>query len=1195
MSADLPNIPGDFPTIIADAVAVRIFKELAAYVRDEVGGLAEKYEKEWTDNLKKVRTGGDFLGLKVTRGNDPAENVVLRVELSGDVPGVPGLKIGMATAEVVIERSINLTTSGKPPVNIVGILSFAIELELSKKENYKIRLGYAQDESIASQSRIVLVSVEWKNPQFRLLGLLGQTDKGGILIDVQGESPAAVPLGASGFGLKGVGLLYGEHFAPMVNGAVAGNAMEKLASADAGAYADWAQRAKQLDTWIAVPDDINVYGISATMVDMGSSGRLVRLEQYGIAYLTYGPTLILSGDLRILEKIEGGRAIGTIDLRSRSIFARVSQRIDVIPWAPNALVAEGSVEVSASLTNDMRTFIALGGYGMDGCRITLLDFLELTGGIRVVPIHGIAARAKGRVAAEGEVAGFGGGFSFWIEVYGGIGWNPVALEARLEIGGSIWIKVFGKKLALGASVLTELYLKKPLIFRLRVDFEIKIWFATIHIPVTVFNFEDRQLESPAPALQHAAGNGVAIMHPPSGLLGTLNAKQPIIWPDTMFVLDFQRSAGASPIIVNSVSGALREAGIDVNHQFHTLVIERKDPLDGSYSALPDVRASWLLNASESGMRPSSRLAIPSNDPFGWLQHYGYRQSDAIDRIKQFRLQAFGAGPARAYEVSPSGTANAQFGEIEISWGRAFWLIPVPWANGYARALNVQGAEITFSAPTLTGRDAFDVDLCELRIVSSVYRPPQTYVRNGTAWAPKIVRLIGYGEAEWSILIERTANEAKLPLLIVDNERTNLIVAIGYRAAERVVSPVPDTQVLAPGHYRLRTKGETSASFRGNTAPATGIWNFAQEFEVVPPPLRPYLRYATLGDERIFGLDAGGWNPNPTGQGFGHYPSHLGQIRAGVGYLDKIYPTLFVSTDDASTEISVPVNDCRQGTLAGTRASQQWRTETGQPPSVEGEISFDVHEPAGLHRLTVRRIGTDGVTPGDVVDEWTYRVSSYKSAAAHLGISSVLGCAVGPFGSRGVPANPPAAIPADFDPDKVTAASINGSWTLPRLVSSFVGVGSAQAGLHFLQALEWCGIFDAPSDSLGHGPFARPDNPDLCLVMDRAAAPFGLLIRTAEPCDWRRVELVAVTRFADPEARRLAIKVIPSPDGCQCLLIMFAEGIPVRVPKGDLLLRIRFKLEADGLPRLTLAADPAKKVEEVLTAFNQPLGAAWWEK
>ena len=432
-------------------------------------------------------------------------------------------------------------------------------------------------------------------------------------------------------------------------------------------------------------------------------------------------------------------------------------------------------------------------------------------------------------------------------------------------------------------------------------------------------------------------------------------------------------------------------------------------------------------------------------------------------------------------------------------------------------------------------------------------------------------------------------------MLINSERTNLVVAIGYQVVERIVSPVPDTQVLAPGHYRLRTVGETSASFRGNRAPATGTWNVAQEFEVVPPPLRPYLRYATLGDERIFGLNTGGWNPNPAGQGFGHYPNHLGLIRAAVGYLDKIYPSLFVRTDDASAETSVAVKDCHQGTLAGPKASQQWRAETGQPPAIEDELSFDVPETAGLHRLTVKRLAADGVSPGEVVDEWTYRVSTYKSAAAHLGVGSELVCAIGPFGSRSLPANPHSAIPVGFDFDKVITAAIDGSWTLPRVVSFFVGVESAQAGLSFLQALEWCGIFDVPIDPLGRGPFGRPDNPDLCLVMDRALAPIGLLLRTAEPCDWRRIEIVAVTRFADPDARRFAVKLIPSTDGCQCLLILLAEGVPVRVPKGDLVLRIQFKLEADGLPRLMLAANPAQMVEETLTAFNQPLGAVWWEK
>jgi hypothetical protein len=47
----------------------------------------------------------------------------------------------------------------------------------------------------------------------------------------------------------------------------------------------------------------------------------------------------------------------------------------------------GSVAVSASLEDQTKTWFALGGYGMDGCRVSLLNGLfELAGGLRLAPL-----------------------------------------------------------------------------------------------------------------------------------------------------------------------------------------------------------------------------------------------------------------------------------------------------------------------------------------------------------------------------------------------------------------------------------------------------------------------------------------------------------------------------------------------------------------------------------------------------------------------------------------------------------------------------------------------------------------------------------------------------------------------------------------------------------------------------------------
>ncbi|APV39842.1 hypothetical protein PFAS1_10970 [Pseudomonas frederiksbergensis] len=1198
MSTDLPEIPGDFPEILKELFRNQLDLELRAF-QQLVDKLRHKYELQFSDELKAARPGDTFLGLKVTNFDELADTATLQVRVTdADVPFVPGLKIGEATADFIVIRRINLTDNTAPLIDVRGVEGFSIELNLRKEKSYEIRLGYAQDDSIQTQSRIVLVGVKWEEPRFGVLGLLGKTNKGGLLIDLQGESPIAIPLGATGFGLKGIGILYGEHFAPRLDGAVAGNALEHLAKADAGSYADWAQSAKDLSTWLAVPEDIRLYGVSALLADMATGGKLVELRRYGLTYLSYGPTLIFGGETWFLDSIDVGKTVGVIDLRSKSIFGRTTQTLDMIPWAAGAFIAKGSLELSASLSDQKRTYFAVGGYAMDGCSVKLFDFVTLAGGARVVPSQGIAARAKGPIASQLEIGGFTGGYNLSFDIQGGIGWNPAALEAKLVILGTLWIKAFGDKLSLSASLTTELYIKKPLIFKMNVDFEFSCRFGSVHVPLKIFEYENKEPATPEPTLKLAADAPLARMHPPSGIVGQLDPSKPEVWPDMMFVLDFQRRAGDSGIVVNPVDGHVVEAGIDVYHLFTTLMIERQDPVTKAFSTVPDVRASWLLNAADGATLISSRLAIPCNDPLGWLQSFDYAQPSTSRRLESFRLQTFGMGPTRPYLAPHGGQAIARFEDVTVYAAESFWLVAVPWADGYQRALNLRQFKVEFSTSLASGgRATLAVQTCELRILASQNRAPGVWITNGNVQACTLLRPVSNDQGEWSLTIERTSAEVALPL-IVSSERLNLVCAIGYSAGDTIVTNLPDTQVLAPGHYRLRIAGESSANFRGKRAPATSHWAVEREFDVVPPPLRPYLRYSTLGDERMFGTDAGGWNPNPAGQGFGHYPDHLCQLRASVSYLHQIYPTLFVRTDNDAIDVEVPVTPCQQGTPAGSKSSGEWRVETGQanPVVVERELSFPFSQNAGFHQITVRRTASDGSGIGDVVDQWTYRVSGYRSPSAHLWTTSTLTRAIGPFGSRSLPHAVAAPVPTGFDLDAVPAAQIGTGWALPKSIASLVGVESTQAGLSFLQLLEWCRIFTGACYPLVEGPFAHPTPSDICLLMDQAAAPAALLLRTSEPCDWRRVEVAAVTSYDNESARRFSLKIVPSPDGCQCAMLFLAEGVPVRIPKGALLLRIRFRLECDPLPRLTLAAAPTQTFEEIVTVLDQPVGIDdWWEK
>jgi hypothetical protein len=248
---------------------------------------------------------------------------------------------------------------------------------------------------------------------------------------------------------------------------------------------------------------------------------------------------------------------------------------------------------------------------------------------------------------------------------------------------------------------------------------------------------------------------------------------------------------------------------------------------------------------------------------------------------------------------------------------------------------------------------------------------------------------------------------------------------------------------------------------------------------------------------------------------------------------------------------------------------------------------------GTHRVLVyRSLANDG-TNLEVVDEWTYRVSRYANPVQHLtpGLTG-LHRIFGPFGSRVVSYVAPPPLPKPFDFDTVPEAKLRLGWALPRFLENYANLQDRQAGLGFLRTLDWSGIFDADRDPYGEGVMARPDDTDLCGVFDGGRAPLALLLRTSEPCDWRRIDFTFVVGTFDANGERLATKLIPSLDGCACLVLAMAEGVPIRLPRTPIAMRVRFKLRALSLPRLTVVTDTAREFEEIRTTFNQPFGDAW---
>jgi hypothetical protein len=172
------------------------------------------------------------------------------------------------------------------------------------------------------------------------------------------------------------------------------------------------------------------------------------------------------------------------------------------------------------------------------------------------------------------------------------------------------------------------------------------------------------------------------------------------------------------------------------------------------------------------------------------------------------------------------------------------------------------------------------------------------------------------------------------------------------------------------------------------------------------------------------------------------------------------------------------------------------------------------------------------------------------------------------------------------------ASLRNGWALPAFIADMPDLSNPQAGLKFLQCLDWSGILDACPAMAGEGVLSRPDSTDVNLIFDQASTPVGLLVRTSEPFDWRRLEVMLATGQKGNFTERLKVGLIPSPDGCSCLLLAKAEKITVRLQQGSYVARCRFHLEAPSLPRLTASDDHTRKFEEFLFTFVQPYGKSW---
>ncbi len=1198
MSTEI-SLPGDFSQIVEGVLAGALSQALRDFIREDIPKIAEEQEKAINDRMATLKSGEDFYGFLVEDDSDAThltlvrtlENAPVSYPLFDAFPPtlkkIKGLKIDLLRGALKIERHVNLTDSRRAVIDVTEVVEVTIEVEIDQKA-YTIRVGGGFDK-LRKDLEQYLVQVDLKAPPLRFHGLLAKSGGGGFVIYVHSGLPVPIPLGTSCFALTGVGLLYGERFAPWVSGnkpADSVSAMAALGNAKAEDYVSWARR-RDLDRWVPVEPDLRIFGLDADVGDVLTAGQIVELHESGLTYLSYGPTLVFGGHLNVLETPIVD-VMGAIDLPSKSMFLSLStSSLKVCSLVEIA----GSIALSASLEEQTRTWVAVGGYEMKGCSVNILDgLLLLTGGYRVVPFQGAAVRAAARVEAEGTVLGLGGGYSFSVALTGTVGWNPIEVGGQLDVGGSIWVTVWGTKLGAGIDAHILIQIAQPLKLRLwgEVTMDLPWPLSPVKFGVEVFNYDKPIVASPLPGFALAGDAPLPFFYAPSGLQGQLGVTRSDVWPDVAFELPFRRSASGPAHIVNRVAddGAVNESGVTTTHEITTLAIMRVDEISGAELDVPNVCAAWLGTSTGEGTARTSRLAIPSNDPLGWLQSYDHSQPSSAEPVERVVLQTFGAG---ADEVFPS-TAT-----LTVEWLRAvspagIRLANLPWTSPYARTLTTRIVLFDVGMEVLGAWVTFAVRRYDIRCVS---RTQPNLRADGVFIKPTKVRDVDSGFAEWSLVVERTAADRRKSVQIDGGGETPIAIsAVAYTLDATEYSTGGTQTVLQPGIYRLHLKGRSEARYSTSYAPF--VWTeFVREFRVVPPDkLRLYMRYATFGDERIFELSHRGWNPNPSGRGFGHYPGYKGIVRSKVGYLSRIYDRLWVAAKRGDKPAEVRVTQCEDGSLAGGKLGAAWPSLTGAALILEEELQFDLPNASGEYDMEIYRSNTNDGNNLFKVDAWSYRVSSFASPSAHLKPdTNVLTCAIGPFGTRDLNERPLADLPAGFDFAAVPDALPKPGWALPNWMCDEPDFDDPNLGLTFLHLVDWSGFFDAEVERPSERITSRPAKPTTNLLMDSTSRPLGLLLRTAEPVDWRRVDACFVQGDATYD-RRFGVRVFPSPDGCSAILLALAGRLPVRLPTGQFGVRIVFHYRLGKLPILVSVALPLDVTETFTFTFSQVLGRSW---
>ena len=435
-------------------------------IQDELGDLAGEASAAIQDKLNGLNEGD-------TLSSSPLVGVVKEdaSSLTMLVRGRFNLFGGSVAPFIRLQAKVSKTVDPQldPPLTILEWQSVVGDLQIKKEGVFTAELGFGYDAGTwLGRGAIKIIPA-----QFGLDLHLGGLNEDGLMVGIDVDLPAPIPLGSTGLVLSGVGGDFAYNFVPrlyqgMSNGKVP----------DAKAYVDWAKE-KELDRWVAFdaaqpnhsPETTAVgVALRADLRDLLTSGWLMCLEPIGLAVITPGPIFILGGAGRLVdaEKV-GAEGYAAIDIASESIALGLA----VSAWEGwddfTLIGAKGSADAFFSFQRPGDWYLR---FGTNTSPVTAEVFEQLDADVFLMLGHSAVPAPDG--AHPGVFFGislaYGDTWKWWIieatarlgaKIAVGIGWNPLELAGTFAIYGQLGLKLWelGLKIVIQANLTG--YLAKP--------------------------------------------------------------------------------------------------------------------------------------------------------------------------------------------------------------------------------------------------------------------------------------------------------------------------------------------------------------------------------------------------------------------------------------------------------------------------------------------------------------------------------------------------------------------------------------------------------------------------------------------------------------------------------------------------------------------------------------------------------------